>query len=225
MMRFFSLAFLVFVTGISFSQSQMLKASDSDPKAKKLLDALKKDYNSYKSMEASFELIIELPGQSKEIQSGKLIQQGEKYYVSLADQEIFCDAKSIWLYVKSMKEVQLNNAESGISEDFVSPKDMLRMYENGKYAYAIVGDVVENGTNVTQIEFKPLDKKSQYSKLRLSINKKTNKASSLKIFSKDGSRFTLNVKNILPNKAYASDVFVFNTKKYPGVRVEDLRID
>lgn len=225
MMRFFSLAFLVFVSGISFSQSQMLKASDSDPKAKKLLDALKKDYNSYKSMEASFELIIELPGQSKEIQSGKLIQQGEKYYVSLADQEIFCDAKSIWLYVKSMKEVQLNTAESGISEDFVSPKDMLRMYENGKYAYAIVGDVVENGTNVTQIEFKPLDKKSQYSKLRLSINKKTNKASSLKIFSKDGSRFTLNVKNILPNKAYASDVFVFNTKKYPGVRVEDLRID
>ena len=224
-MRFFSLAFLVFVSGISFSQSQMLKASDSDPKAKKLLDALKKDYNSYKSMEASFELIIELPGQSKEIQSGKLIQQGEKYYVSLADQEIFCDAKSIWLYVKSMKEVQLNTAESGISEDFVSPKDMLRMYENGKYAYAIVGDVVENGTNVTQIEFKPLDKKSQYSKLRLSINKKTNKASSLKIFSKDGSRFTLNVKNILPNKAYASDVFVFNTKKYPGVRVEDLRID
>jgi outer membrane lipoprotein carrier protein len=225
MMKVFSLLMFLFISVFGFSQAQMLKASDSDPKAKKLLDALKKDYNSYKSIEVGFELIIELSGQAKETQSGKLIQQGEKYYVSLADQEIFCDGKSVWLYLKSMKEAQLNNAESGISEDFVSPKDMLRMYENGKYAYAITGEVVENGTNVTQIEFKPLDKKSPYSKLRLSVNKKTNKASSLKIFSKDGSRYTLNVKNIMPNKAYTADVFVFNTKKYPGVRVEDLRID
>lgn len=224
-MKVFSLLAILFFSVSGFSQGQMLKASDSDPKAKKLLDALKKDYNSYKAIEVSFELILELSGQSKETQAGKLIQQGEKYYVSLADQEIFCDGNSVWLYVKSMKEVQLNNSESGISEDFVSPKDMLRMYENGKYAYAITGEVVENGTNVTQIEFKPLDKKNPYSKLRLSINKKTNKASSLKIFSKDGSRYTLNVKNILPNKAYTSDVFVFNAKKYPGVRVEDLRID
>lgn len=224
-MKVFSLLAFLFFSMSGFAQGQMLKASDSDPKAKKLLDALKKDYNSYKAIEVSFELILELTGQSKETQTGKLIQQGEKYYVSLADQEIFCDGKSLWLYLKSMKEAQLNNAESGISEDFVSPKDMLRMYENGKYAYAITGEVVENGTNVTQIEFKPLDKKSPYSKLRLSINKKTNKAASLKIFSKDGSRYTLNVKNILPNKAYTADVFVFNAKKYPGVRVEDLRID
>jgi outer membrane lipoprotein-sorting protein len=221
----FFIAFLIIVTNLNSQNSQLLKASDSDPKAKKILDALKKDYNSYKSIEVNFELIIELSGQSKEVQTGKLIQQGEKYFVSISDQEVYCDGKSLWLYLKSMKEVQLNSAENGMSEDFMSPKDMLRMYENGQYAYAITGEVVENGTNITQIEFKPLDKKSQYTKLRLSVNKKTNKATSLKIFSKDGSRYTLNIKNILPNKAYSSDVFVFNTKKHPSVRVEDLRID
>lgn len=225
-MKYFGILWLtIFATAVNAQNGQFLKASDSDPKAKKMLDALKKDYNSYKTIEVNFDLVLELTGQSKETQSGKLIQQGEKYYVSISDQEIFCDGKSLWLYLKSMKEVQLNNAENGMSEDFVSPKDMLRMYENGQYAYAITGEVVENGTNVTQIEFKPLDKKSPYTKLRLSVNTKTNKAHSLKIFSKDGSRYTLNLKNMIPNKTYTPDVFVFNAKKYPGVKVEDLRID
>ena len=225
-MKYIGIAIFWCMATMGMAQSsQFLKAGDSDPKAKKILDALKKDYNSHKSIEVSFDLIIELPGQPKETQGGKLIQQGEKYFVSLSDQEVYCDGKLLWLYLKSMKEAQLNNAETGISEDFMSPKDMLRMYENGKYAYAIIGDAVENGTNVTQIEFKPLDKKSPYTKLRLSVNKKTNKAASLKIFSKDGSRYTLNVKNILPNKAYTPETFVFNAKKYPGVKVEDLRID
>jgi outer membrane lipoprotein carrier protein len=216
----------LFFSSSVWAQSQMNKASDSDPKAKKILDALKKEYNSYKSLEVAFELEIELPGKGKEIQKGKLIQSGKKFMAALTDQDIYCDGKTVWLHLKSNKEVQINNFEENASNEMMmSPSEMLRLYESGKYAYAITGNAVENGTNVTLIEFKPLDKKSQYSKLRLSVDTKKNKTISMKVFSKDGSRYTLLVKSILPNKAYTSDVFVYNPKKHPGVRVEDLRID
>ncbi|MBK8701099.1 MAG: outer membrane lipoprotein carrier protein LolA [Saprospiraceae bacterium] len=176
-------------------------------------------------MEVNFELVLELKGQAQEVQKGKLIQQGDSYMVSLADQEVYSDGKTVWIYLKSNKEVQINSAETGSEGQMASPKEMLRIYESGKYAYAITGNIQENGTNVTQIEFKPLDKNSEYSKIRLSVNEKAKRATSIKVFGKDGSRYTLFIKNIQPNKAYPQETFVFNAKKYPGVRVEDLRID
>lgn len=209
----------------SFGQNTFSKASDSDPKAKKILDALKKEYNSYKSMEVAFDLLLELKGQPAETQKGKLIQQGKKYFVSISDQEIYCDGKSVWLYLKSNKEVQINSYEEGPGAEIMSPAEMMRMYESGQYVYGIVGNATENGTKVTQIEFKPLDKKSEYSKIRLSVAEGNKRATSIKVFSKDGSRYTLNIKNLVPNKTYTPETFAFNAKKHPGVHIEDLRID
>jgi outer membrane lipoprotein carrier protein len=226
MRKYFLAIPIIFISILSFAQSQFNNASESDPKAKKILDGLKKEYNSYKSMEVTFELEIELPGNAKELQKGRLIKSGKKFMASLTDQDVYCDGKTIWLHLKSNKEVQINNYEEGKSDQMMmSPTEMIKLYEGGKYAYAITGTAIENGINVTLIEFKPLDKKSEYSKMRLSVDTKKNKAVSMKVFSKDGSKYTLIVKNLLPNKSYTSDVFVFNAKKNPGVRIEDLRID
>ncbi len=226
MKKYFFVFLLATVSQFIFAQSQFTKASDSDPKAKKILDGLKKEYNSYKTLEVVFELEIDLPGKGIETQKGKLIKSGKKFMASISDQDIYCDSKTIWLHLKSNKEVQINNYEEGKSDEMMmSPTEMIKLYESGKYAYVITGNAIEKGTNVTLIEFKPLDKKSPYTKMRLSVDTKNNKAISMKVFSKDGSKYNLYIKNILPNKAYTSDVFVFNSKKNPGVRIEDLRID
>ena len=37
----------------------MTSAADNDPAAKKILDKLKKEYDTYKSMEVNFDLILE----------------------------------------------------------------------------------------------------------------------------------------------------------------------
>ncbi len=217
---------LLLLANLSTAQSTFSKASESDPKAKKILDGLKKQYNAYKSLEINFELDIELPGKSKETQKGKLIQAGKKFLAALTDQDVYCDGKTVWLHLKSNKEVQINNYEEGKSNEMMmSPTEMMKMYESGKYIYAVSGNAVENGVNATLIEFKPIDKKSEYSKLRLAVDTKNNKAVNMKVFSKDGSRYTLVLKNLTPNKSYTADTFVFNAKKNPGVRIEDLRID
>ena len=47
----------------------------------------------------------------------------------------------------------------------------------------------------------------------------------MKVFSKDGSKFTLKIESMATNKIYPAEMFVFDKTKYPGVHVEDLRID
>ena len=211
-----------------FSGNVTLKSQSGigkDPQAKKILDKLKKGYENNKSTEVTFDLVLELPGQKTEKQQGKLIQSGKKFVALMSDQEVYSDGKYVWLYLKSQKEVQINNYDPEMKEDFVSPEQLLRMYENGKYEYSITGEETIGNEKLTLIEFKPVEKNNQYSKIRLAVVKNGDKPNYIKVFSKDGSKYTLVIKSMVHNKTYASDAFVFNAKKYPGVHVEDLRID
>jgi hypothetical protein len=47
----------------------------------------------------------------------------------------------------------------------------------------------------------------------------------IKVFSKNSSTFTLVFKDVFYNKTYPNDVFAFKASKYPGVHIEDLRVD
>ena len=220
----------IFLLAVFFSpflisgQSTMSSKKDNDPKAKAILDKLKKQYDSYKSMEVKFDLVMEFPNQPAENQKGTVIQDGKKFNVKMNDQEIYSDGKTVWVYLKKNKEVQISNADEN-DGDMLSPKQMLRLYEKGNYVYAIVEERTENGKKVADIEFKPLDKKTEYSKMRLTVDKSANKMLSLRIFSKDGSKYTLKVSDIIPNKTYEPGIFAFNPKAFPGVHIEDLRID
>ncbi len=216
---------LLFVFGQLSGQGTFDKAADSDPAATKILDKLKKEYDSYKSLYVDFDLILDLPQQDSEIQKGYMKQSGDKFVAKMGDQEVYCNGKNLWVYLPSNNEVQINDFNPKDTEGMLSPKDLLRIYENGNYAYAITGEEVISGKRVTLIEFKPLDKNSEYSKMRLAVDAKSNRAQSIKVFSKDGSRYTLNIKKFEGNKAFEASTFTFDSKKYPGVRVEDLRID
>ena len=81
----------------------------------------------------------------------------------------------------------------------------------------------EGNTFVQQIEFKPIDTFSDYSKLRLTLNKSDASFKRIKTFGKDGSQFTLTLNRISPNIKTAATDFVFNKSDYPDYYIEDLR--
>ena len=221
-----SIFILLFGLFISLSYGQTMEtAADNDPAAKKILDKLKIEYDSYNSMEVDFELVLELPQQETEIQNGLVIQQGEKYKLELDDREIYSNGEYVWLHIKKNNEVQLNDADMDDEDNMMSPKDMLQLYESGKFVYIITAEPVLEGRKVTQIEFKPLDRDSEFSKMTLFVDKKTEKMSQMKVFSKDGGRYTLKINDITANKKYSPDIFTFDVSKFPGIHVEDLRID
>lgn len=217
----------VAVFGICFltnTSAQMTSAEQSDPKATKLLNKLKATYDGYKSMEVSFDLILELPGQPVETQTGNVVQAGDKFVAKLDAQQIYCNGEAVWLYLKDNNEVQINDYDELSSGDMISPKDMLRLYEEGEFVTGITGEEMIGSTKVTLIEFKPLDKDSEYSKLRLYLDTKKMEAKMIKVFSKDASRYTLKVHSLVPNKSYKNDFFTFDASAYPDIYVEDLRM-
>ncbi len=209
---------------MGFGQA-MTSAADSDPAAKKILDKLKAEYDTYNSMEVSFDLIMELPGQEAETQVGSVIQQGEMYKLELDDRAIYSNNEFVWVHVKKNNEVQINDADMDEEANMLSPKDMLKLYDSGEFVYMITAEPLLDGKKVTQIEFKPLDRDSEFSKLVLYVDKKSKKMAQMKVFSKDGGRYTLKINDIVPNKKYDLDVFTFDSSKYPGIHEEDLRID
>jgi len=205
--------------------NQLLSAADNNPKATKILDKIRADFESYKSMEAEFDLVIALPEQPEEVQKGKVIQQGGKYLVDLDQQAIYSDGTAVWLHLKKNNEVQINDPDLGEGTDVLSPKDMMRIYESGDYAYDITGEQMIAGVKHTVIDFKPLDPDSEYFKITLLVDKANNKMAEMKVFSKDGSRYTLKINNIVGNKEYNEGIFTFDESKYPDIYIEDLRID
>lgn len=217
---FFGCLFLLSVAAAAQTVEQ------SDPAAKAILEKLRTKYETFKTVEADFKLIIEIPEEDQEVQTGNLAQSGDKYRVNLDDQSIFSDGKTLWLYLKRNNEVQVNNVDDFEEEDeFLSPKDLLRIYEKENFIYAITNEGYENGIAIQQIEFKPLDKDSEYSKMRLTVDRKKNEIMRIKAFAKDGARYTMEVKKFNPNQSFKDSDFVFNPADYPGIHVEDLRID
>lgn len=214
-----------FLMGFGQSNNTMTTASDNDPKAKIILDKLKKQFDTYASLELNFEFQLELPGKPVETQKGKLIQDGVKYAVIMKDQEIYADGKSTWLYLKNKKEVQLTDFDESGSDSFLSPKQMLALYQSGDYVYSILEERKAGKNTFTDIEFKPLKKQADFSKLRLTVNKTDNSMVTLRVFLRDGSRYVLKMESLIPNKKYAPETFILNSKELKGVHIEDLRMD
>ena len=224
MQRLFFLFILTSFT-LGVVAQNFTKSEDSDPAAKAVLEKMRKQYESYGSLQADFTLELEIPEQPVSQQKGTLLQQGEKYRLNLDDRTLVSDGKSVWLYVAKNKEVQINNADEESEPGTISsPKDLLRAYEWDNYIYVLVNEFTENGKVVQQIEFKPTDRDSDYSKIRLTVNKKTSEVVSIKSFGKDGSRYTLTVNKLLPNASVNSSTFTFTKKDCPDCHFEDLRI-
>ncbi len=216
--------FLALTAQAQKDKGQLTTAQESDPQAKSILDKLRKKYQGYQSLETAFALEIELPEQKKEVQQGKIAKHGKKYRIDLATQTVISDGTALWLILHNNKEVQINDLPD-VSEDdnILSPEALFNFYDKGKFVYFLVNETTVAGKVVQQIEFKPLDKNSEYSKFRLNVDKAALTVQSMTAFGKDGSRYTVKMGAFTPNKTFAATHFGFDKSKFPGYHVEDLR--
>lgn len=208
------------------AQSNFTSAQDSDPESIQLLEQLKKQYDSYQSVEADFTLNIEIPEEDNIIQKGTISQQGNQYRLEMEDQAIISDGTTLWYHVISNNEVQINTIDPEDEEDeLLSPQNFLQIYEKNEFICAPIMTAKENKQSVRWVELKPLDEDAEYFKLRLSLDIKKAELLRIKAFSKDGSRYTLELNALRPDQTYNKDHFSFNIDQYPDIHVEDLRID
>ena len=188
----------------------------SDPDAKKILDAVSTKFKTFKTVQGKFSLKIEnAAGKVLGIKNGNVSMKGSKYRISVTGQEIFSDGSNIWTLDKASKEVTISKIDP--SANSLTPQKLFTNFYDKDFLYKL------NGTtkSVSEIELTPIDKTKPFFKILLYVNK--NSISTTKLFEKTGNRYTYITTSLISNGNVPDATFVFDSKKYPGVEVVDLR--
>ena len=209
-------AFVVIGSGFSVM-------AQSEAKAKAILAEVSKKYRTYDVIKTEFTYTLDNPqAKVKEVQAGTLYVRSKtnKYKVILKGQELISDGKNQWTYLKADKEVQLSEVD--IASDALNPAKIFTIYEKG-FKNLYTGETKTNGRVYQNIDLTPLDSKKSFFKVRLKIDKLNKQIVNALIFDKNGNRYTYAIKTFTPNVKVPESTFAFDTKKYPGVELVDLR--
>ena len=206
-----------------FSQAQNKSLGQSDPNAKKILDAVSANFKKYKSVKASFVFKNEdAKGKVLGVKKGNLFMKGTKYRITLiGGQDIFCDGVNIWTYDKSANEVTISKFDP--TQNTITPQKLFTNFYDKDFLYRLNGDKAEAGKKLYEIELTPYDKTKSFFKVYLLVDKATNTIYSTKIMEKSGVHYVYTVSALNGNTPVGDEVFVFDQKKYPGVELVDLR--
>ncbi|MFN5224821.1 MAG: LolA family protein [Bacteroidota bacterium] len=192
-----------------------------DPKAQAILKEVSAKFKATKSLSASFKVTtLDQKTKKSDSRSGSIVLKGNKYKLMLAGQEIYCDGKSAWTYLKEANEVQISGADD--KTNGISPTNIFTIYEKG-FSSKYIGETKVDNVAVHHIELVPDDAKKPYFKIQVYINKTDKIITSAKIFEKNGTHITYSVEKIKLNVDAPDNVFAFDKSKYPGIEVVDLR--
>jgi outer membrane lipoprotein carrier protein len=210
----------VFIAIVTVSISGF--AQSNDPAAKKILDAVSAKFKTFKGVQASFTLRNEdNAGKALGVKKGTVSMKGNKYKVSLAGQEIFCDGTTVWTYDKAANEVTINKVDN--SGGSITPQKLFTNFYDKDFLYKLNGEKKEAGKTVQEIEMTPVDKTKQFHKVYLQVNKATQTLYSTKVIDKQQNKFIYTVNSMNGKVSLPDASFTFDKSKYPGVEEVDLR--
>ena len=189
-----------------------------------ILNKLKGVYSSTKQVTSTFNLKMNLPGNKTRLEKGTIIQHGDRFKLDTKELTIINNGKTVWIVNKTNKEIQVHDYTPGQSGSTFNPTDVIRMYDQQKFVSVCTFDGVQGGKGVQVVELKPVDKKTDYAKARITANKSTGGLSRVELFNKDGSRYDLSITKTTFGTAN-SGIFTFSKTAWPGYNIEDLRVN
>ncbi len=195
-------------------------AEKGDKKSREILDKVSAKTEAYKSFEADFTYKM----QNKEAgidesKEGVLIVSGDKYNLKIAGQEIICDGKTVWTYIKDADEVQINSVED--NDESITPNNLFSSYQKD-YKSKFVRETFQYGTDVYVIDLTPLEGKN-FSRVRIIIDKDKLEILDFTIFDNSGSSYSYVINKFTPDVEVKDSDFTFNPADYPDVEVVDMR--
>ena len=209
---FLAVIFLVLVK-VTFAQY--------DPKALEILEAMGEKYKSMPTYEANFAYALTNDVENiKEEFKGKLTVKGDKYRISLPEQEVINNGVTVWTYLPEVKEVNIDNYDKNSGD--INPLKIYEIYQKD-FKYLYIQDKTEGGVVCEEIDLVPEKKDAQYFKIKLLIKKKDKVIQSLTMYDKGGNRYKYTITKFVPHAEVADTYFTFDARKYPGVEVIDLR--
>lgn len=195
--------------------------AQKDKAADKLLSTISNRYKKFKSIKADFTYSIESKmDKAQEKQNGVIFVKGNKFRLDIAGQLILCDHTTIWTLSKEVNEVQISHYNP--KQATIRMDDIFTMYDKG-FLYKMVEEKKDSGKEMAVVELTPKDKKKNFYKIKLTIDKTNQSIVKSVVYDKSGNIHTYSITNQVPNLKLADKFFVFDPKNYKGVDIVDLR--
>lgn len=206
--------------GIILTISCLNVFAQKDDKAATLLEEVSNKTKTYSSFKADF--IYSMDNKTAKIhetKTGTLLVSGEKYNVSIAGQEVFCDGDNVWTYIRESNEVQINEMDT--RKEAITPTNILASY-NANYQSQCIQDHDAADPNLQAVELIPYTH-GNFEKVIVIIDTKLKQIKSFKLFDRSGNVFTYKVTRFQTNIPVKNSDFIFNEANYDGVEVIDMR--
>jgi outer membrane lipoprotein-sorting protein len=217
MKKFLLSLFLAFTFLTTFESD-----AQKDPKAKLVLDEMSKKFQSMKGFTANFDFTYQDEDGTSDRQSGDLSVKGHQYRLKLPDQEIFNNGKTVWTFIQtaSYKEVTINDVSQ--MEGELTPSNIYNLYNSG-FGYKLLAEKQFQGKTAQVVELIAEKKNAPFQKVRLMIDKTTHDLLGWEMFDGQGGMFSYTFKNLKAQPTLSDTYFAFDSKKYPGIEIIDLR--
>lgn len=198
--------------------------AQKDPEAEKILKSLSEKTKSYLVIQADFDINFKnITENIENNSSGTIAMKGEMYRLAFMGTEAFFDGKTLWNYIPEVSEVNITEPDQNDEDIFTNPKKLFTIYENN-YKYQLINDITEGELRYSIIDLYPIDIDEDYSRIRLQINLSKFTITSATIFGKDGSNYTITLRNYIFNNELPDSYFKFDKSAFKDVEIIDMRL-
>lgn len=187
-----------------------------DKKATTLLNEVSAKTQSYENIKIDFEYKMLNKAQNiNESLEGVLLSKGSKYKLNVAGQQIISDGKTMWTFLESVNELQINEVTD--ESDSFNPRHFLQTW-----ADKFKAKILSEKNNEVLLELNPKENGS-FSKVHVKVDKEKKQLLALIMFDNSGSEFVYSIKRFISNQPIPDSEFSFDPKKHPGIEIIDLR--
>ncbi len=183
--------------------------AQKDAQAKALLDQLGLKVKQSKGILVNIELSTKNnKGKAMGIKSILLKMKGDKYLLNEGKMVILCDGQSIYNYDGSNS---ISKSPMSESDQTLSPQKLL----SGNYDKDFNFSLLSQSGSMATIELSPIDKRKNFQKVTLIIDKLKSALSKATILDKSNNITDVKVLSISYTAQLADNLFIFNRAKYP----------
>jgi hypothetical protein len=192
-----------------FSVIGLQGIAQKDSKAKEVLDQMGLKVKQARGILANIQLISKNnKGKALGTKSITLKMKGEKYLLNQGKMEILCDGKNIYNFDGANS---ISKSDVGESDQALSPQKLL----SGNYDKEFNFNLLSQNAKTVTIELFPLDKRKNFQKVTLIIDKLKSALSSASILDKSNNVTDVNVVSLSYSAQWMDNLFIFNRSKYP----------
>ncbi|WP_066220620.1 LolA family protein [Formosa haliotis] len=195
--------------------------SQSDAKAKALLDQVSKKVKSYDNISLDFKYVLHNEAENINQETrGDVVMEGEKYILNILGITRIFDGKTLYSINPEDEEVTISTEDPN-DENSITPSKMLSFYSEG-YTFKMDKEQNIKGRKIQYVKLIPMDSNSEINHVLLGIDPQTNHIYNLIEVGKNGTQTTLTVTAFKTNETLSKALFTFDKNKYKNYYINKL---